>query len=291
MRTRSKDNELVPITAADLARFRKNAPAALARRGSGFIAESVGSALALLLTGLIPIVGLMRFGWSASEMLVFLIVGLWIGIACDIVKFFVLPAQVKRSGDAYYEGPAIAPDGRSVACLRTAFGSPERAEQATIWLIDLASGVGRRIGADFDRWPASITWSPDGGALFVLADDHGTTAIFRLDPATDAVIRLTSEGSYADVCPTPDGRTLFAICSRLDRPPFETKLAVVVVFNDRSVNTISPVKQCQSSRQRHRHSERILMRRRHVHQTHIARQLVHHYSFVIDRHTAHRRAE
>lgn len=57
MRTRSKDNELVPITAADLARFRKNAPAALARRGSGFIAESVGSALALLLTGLIPIVG------------------------------------------------------------------------------------------------------------------------------------------------------------------------------------------------------------------------------------------
>jgi hypothetical protein len=52
---------------------------------------------------LIPIIGLVYFGWSASELLVFLILGAWIGIACDIVKFFVLPAQVKRSGDVYYD--------------------------------------------------------------------------------------------------------------------------------------------------------------------------------------------
>lgn len=103
MRTRSNDNDLVPITAADLARFRRNAPAALARRGGGFIAESFGSALALALTGLIPIVGLTRFAWSASEMLVFLIVGLWIGILGDLVKFALLPGQVRRYGAAYYE--------------------------------------------------------------------------------------------------------------------------------------------------------------------------------------------
>lgn len=103
MRTRSNDNDLVSITAADLARFRRNAPAALARRGGGFIAESVGSALALMLTGLIPIVGLVRFGWSASEMLVFLIVGLWIGILGDLAKFALLPGQVRRSGAAFYD--------------------------------------------------------------------------------------------------------------------------------------------------------------------------------------------
>ena len=103
MRTRSKDNELVPITAADLARFRKNAPAALARRGGGFVAESVGNALALLLTGSIPIVGLVWFGWSASEMLVFMIVGLWIGILGDFAKFALLPGQVRRSGAAFYD--------------------------------------------------------------------------------------------------------------------------------------------------------------------------------------------
>jgi len=103
VRTRSNDNELVPITAADLARFRKNAPAALARRGGGFLAESVGNALALSITGLIPIVGLVWFGWSASEMLVFLIAGLWIGILGDLAKFALLPGQVRRFGAAYYE--------------------------------------------------------------------------------------------------------------------------------------------------------------------------------------------
>jgi hypothetical protein len=103
VRTRSKDNELVPIAAADLTRFRKNAPAALARRGGGFVAESVGNALALLLAGLIPIVGLVWFGWSASEMLVFLVIGLWIGILGDFAKFALLPGQVRRSGAAYYE--------------------------------------------------------------------------------------------------------------------------------------------------------------------------------------------
>ncbi len=78
---------------------------------------------------------------------------------------------------------------------------------------------------------------------------------------------------------------------RLYRSPFETKLTVVVVFNDGGVYTISPVQQGESPRQRHRYSERVLVRWRHVHQTRIPWQLVHHYSFVVDRHAAHFRAE
>lgn len=103
MSKRSESYELVPITAADMARFHKNAPAALARRGSGFVAEELGRALSLFLTGLIPILGLVYFGWSASEMLVFLLIGSWFGILCDIARFFALPAQVKRFGDVFYD--------------------------------------------------------------------------------------------------------------------------------------------------------------------------------------------
>ncbi|MFI5292672.1 MAG: alpha/beta fold hydrolase, partial [Candidatus Limnocylindrales bacterium] len=127
-------------------------------------------------------------------------------------------------GDAQYWSPAISPDGRSVACVRVEFGTPDRTEWATLWLIDIASGVGRRIGASLDRWPASVTWAPDGTALFVLADDHGDTAVFRLDLERDTSTRLAGDASYADLCPTDDGTTIFALCSRVDRPPFVARL-------------------------------------------------------------------
>ena len=128
------------------------------------------------------------------------------------------------SGDALYGGAAISPDGRSVACLRSSFGSPDEPERTTLWLIDVASGTGRRIGTDLDRWPAAVTWAPDGDALFVLADHLGTTAVFRLDLATDTTTLLASDGSYADLCPTPDGTVIYALCSRPDRPPFVVRL-------------------------------------------------------------------
>ncbi|HEY8199456.1 MAG TPA: alpha/beta fold hydrolase, partial [Candidatus Limnocylindrales bacterium] len=127
-------------------------------------------------------------------------------------------------GDALYAAPAISPDGRSVACIRISFGTPDQAEIPTLLLIDVASGNGRLIGATLDRWPASITWAPAGDAVFVLADDHGATSVFRIDLATDAVTLLAGDGSYADLCPTPDGQTIYALCSRIDRPAFVARL-------------------------------------------------------------------
>jgi hypothetical protein len=43
------------------------------------------------------------YSWSASELLVFLVVGSWIGIACDLVKYLALPAHVRRGGETYYD--------------------------------------------------------------------------------------------------------------------------------------------------------------------------------------------
>ena len=39
------------------------------------------------------------------------------------------------------------------------------------------------MAADWDRWPASVTWSADGSSLVVTADDAGRRPVFVVDPA------------------------------------------------------------------------------------------------------------
>ena len=70
----------------------------------------------------------------------------------------------------------------------------------------------------------------------------GATSVFRVDVVTDEATLLAGDGRYADLCPTPDGQTLYALCARDDRPPFVARLdahaagqtAVVLPFPGRS---------------------------------------------------------
>jgi hypothetical protein len=74
------------VPADDLARFHRNAPAALARRGRGYVAESLLGSFEMVALGSTPIVGLVWFGWSAAEQLAFLLIGAWVGITCDLAR-------------------------------------------------------------------------------------------------------------------------------------------------------------------------------------------------------------
>ena len=94
---------MAPITADDMARFHRNAPTALARRGGNFVGEQLGAAFETLITGLVPIIGMLAFGWSANQLLVFLLVGAWTAILLDILKLFLLYEGVKRFGATHYD--------------------------------------------------------------------------------------------------------------------------------------------------------------------------------------------
>jgi hypothetical protein len=95
--------QLTPITAADRERFHRNAPAALARRGPAFVGETFAEALETLLIGGVPIVGMLRFGWSADQLLLFLLIGTWTAILFDFAKYFLLAGAVERFAAAKFD--------------------------------------------------------------------------------------------------------------------------------------------------------------------------------------------
>jgi dipeptidyl aminopeptidase/acylaminoacyl peptidase len=139
----------------------------------------------------------------------------------DLVRYDVASgaATPLTHGDAAYAHPAISPDGRSVAAIRFTYATPDAAEVLTLVLIDAETGEQRQLAGDTDRRPDSIVWGRDGSVLYFTADDEGHHSAYRVDLPDGRVTRLTAEGSITDLCPTPDGSTVFALHSSYANPP------------------------------------------------------------------------
>ncbi|MFZ4720757.1 MAG: S9 family peptidase [Ilumatobacteraceae bacterium] len=121
--------------------------------------------------------------------------------------------------DLEFGGPRFSPDGALLAV------QVERRSTAAlppdVWLavLDVATGAVREIARDWDRWPGRVSWSPDGTALFTIADDHGAAPVFRIELADGSVTRLTGDaGMYTDLVVSPDGESLYALRCAVDAP-------------------------------------------------------------------------
>jgi dipeptidyl aminopeptidase/acylaminoacyl peptidase len=122
--------------------------------------------------------------------------------------------------DVGFWSPRCSPDGRSVVCVRAVVGDPDHAEQLTVWLVDLATGDGRDLTPDLDRWPsAPPVWAPDSSAVYFVADENGRAPVFRVDVSSGEVARLSSAGAFSDLCPSPDGTTVYALRTTIGSPP------------------------------------------------------------------------
>jgi hypothetical protein len=110
------------LSAADLSRFHRNAPAALLRRGSGYVTEAVLGSLEMAAMGATPIVGLAWFDWSAAQQLVFLLVGAWVGIVCDLARLMFAGRGVQAFAKTHYDDWHV---WTVVAALRSGREAPE----------------------------------------------------------------------------------------------------------------------------------------------------------------------
>jgi hypothetical protein len=96
-------NEKVPITAAEMQRFHRNAHAALKRRQGSYAFDEFGNGLRSVFLGVIPFLGILWWGWSPLQLVFFIVVGTWIAILCDLVKLILLHKQIHAWAKPTYD--------------------------------------------------------------------------------------------------------------------------------------------------------------------------------------------
>ncbi|EHB53887.1 peptidase S9, prolyl oligopeptidase [Mycolicibacterium rhodesiae JS60] len=121
------------------------------------------------------------------------------------------------------EHPAISPDGTAVAFTRETVSTPERAPRITLCHLSLTSGEWAELATGWDRWPASVSWSPDGSVLLVTADDNGRHPVFAI--SLDGEVRQVTldDFSYSDVVAAPGG-IVYALRTSYAAPPHPVRI-------------------------------------------------------------------
>ena len=103
--------------------------------------------------------------------------------------------------------PRFSPDGRWLA-YRAQRRAGFESDRWELMVLDRATGVTRSLTSGFDRWVQKITWAPDSGSLFFLAEEGGTTPVWSVPLTGRAPVRLTDGASHAELATTRDGKTL-----------------------------------------------------------------------------------
>lgn len=120
--------------------------------------------------------------------------------------------------DADFSAPVISDDGTTLVCRREQLSTAEQAPKVDLWLVDLATGEGRFLARDWDRWPTPAAFSPDAATVYAVADEDGRGPVFAVDVASGDVRRLTTDGAHSSVVRSPDGARLFAVRSSWSCP-------------------------------------------------------------------------
>ena len=129
------------------------------------------------------------------------------------------PQKIEVEGlEGAASSPAFSPDGKSAAFLKMRQNGYESDKNRVIIIPNLSEPAVNEVpksededNGPWDRSPLAVTWSNDGKALLLQAEEKGRTILFKLDiPSLTSDLRelpvaLTAHGSVSDVRPLAKG--------------------------------------------------------------------------------------
>ena len=125
----------------------------------------------------------------------------------------------------WYQQPACSPDGRYVAAVRghERRSRPDRRPDS----VPGRPRFRRRPRPDARPRPLAATshLAPDSSAVYFSADRYGRTALLRVRLADGHVDVIDPEGSWSDVQPSPDGKSVYGMNTSYASPPHPVRLA------------------------------------------------------------------
>ena len=117
-----------------------------------------------------------------------------------------------------FRDAVLAPDGRTLVCVRDTRGTADEPAAEVLWVVDLGTGAGRPLAEDWDRRPTPALFSADGRSVVVTVDDNGHRPVHTIDVRSGQRRRLTDLGAHTALTLSWDGRTLYALRSDYTDP-------------------------------------------------------------------------
>jgi dipeptidyl aminopeptidase/acylaminoacyl peptidase len=134
--------------------------------------------------------------------------------------------------DRDFADPRISPDGALVAAVARTHDRYDGPGDATLMVVPVTGGEPSDLLAGLDRRPEEAAWAPNSQAIYFTADDHGRRPVFRAGLAGSPpgitggeITRITTDdGAYTHLCPSADGRFLYALRAAVDSPPAPVRI-------------------------------------------------------------------